>query len=126
MLVDKFLKKLEESGIDLESIEVRKIEDATLVSFFDEIDDELLNISLIFYNDNNTIECLVSVDRENMSRVERLEKINELNKKYVNYNFFTEEEFISSKVSQETNGDVDTIFIVMHYSVQGLLKEIKY
>lgn len=124
MLVDKFLNNLKENSIDLENIEIKKFEDTKLVSFFDEIDNEVLNISIIFHSDNSTIECLVSVERKNMTRLDRLEKINEMNKKYINYNFFTEGEFISLKVSEKTKGNLDKVFIVMHYSVQLILKEI--
>lgn len=125
MLIDKFIDYLKNNGIDIEQLEINKLKTSTIISFFDEIENEEVSVSILFNNSNENIECVTGISRIEMTNVEKLEKINNLNKKFINYNFFTEDEYIFSKTSHEIAGDIESIFVVIFYSVRILIDELK-
>lgn len=113
-----FLKFAEGQGININDIYKEKGDTYNIVSFGEETNDGVYNVTLVIYNDDNVVEIYVrkAINTENVLDV--LTKVNTLNEKYMGVNFFVRNNVINLKTACETLGDIEVALKKMVNSMQ--------
>lgn len=80
---NNFLKFVEEQGINVDDMYKEKGDTYNIVSFGEETEDGLYNVTLVIYDDNDVVEIYVrkAINTENVLDV--LSRVNNLNAEYM-------------------------------------------
>lgn len=117
-LLNDFFKFAKEQGISEEDIYKEKGEGYTIVSFGEQGEEDVIyNISLILYDDNNTVEIYIRKQINVDDLFDVLKRTNNLNAEYMGVAFFVEDGIISTKSVCSTNGDIE---IALKQMVQNM------
>lgn len=125
-LFKQFEYFVEKEGLDSERIYHEKNDDYEVISFFEEIgSNEILNISFIIYNDQDSIEIYTRKRIEANESIDLYRAINNLNIEYRGMSFFYENQCVVLKSSCVTNGNFDNALKQMLRDVQIASIEFK-
>ena len=117
-LLEDFLKFAKEQDISQEDIYKEKGMNYTIVSFGEQgEEDTIYNITLILYDDNNTVEIYIRKQINVDDLLDVLKRMNTLNAEYIGVAFFIEDGIISTKSVCYTNGNVE---IALRQMVQNM------
>lgn len=120
-LKEEYIKKLEDIEIDTTNLLIEEYKGFSIVSFSDKISEELLNVSVTFFEDDLDYEIIIRRKVNVEDRFISLEKINAYNIKYSGIAFYLEDNEIYSIRTMETyENDMDEILV----SISGIIEII--
>lgn len=109
-LKDEYLNKLKSIEIDTTNIAIQDYEKFSIVSFSDEVEGELLNISVTFFVDDLDYEIIIRRKVEVIDRGQSLEKINAYNTKYSGVAFYLEgDELYVIRILERFDKDIQEV-----------------
>lgn len=115
---NNFLKFAEEQGININDMYKEKGDTYNIVSFGEETDDGIYNVTLVIYNDDDMVEIYVrkAINTDNVLEV--LSKTNNLNAEYMGVSFFVGDNVINLKSACSTHGDIEVALKKMVNNMQ--------
>lgn len=93
-LKEDYINKLNSINIDTTRISIKDFDNFSIVSFSDELENELLNIAVTFFKDDPDYEIIIRRKVNVTNRIQTLEKINAYNIRYSGVAFYLESEEI--------------------------------
>lgn len=121
-LKEKYIHKLETLGVNKNEIFIEDYDRFSIVSFSDQVDDELLNIAITFFMDNLDYEIIVRRKFGIENRLVSLEKINALNSKYSGVAFYLEgDEIYAIRILEKYDSDVQEILTSITTMIEIIL-----
>ena len=122
-LLKKFYEYTEKAGFDKSDIYEKKEPEYTLLSFFEKgTNDELYNVALVFYEDNDA-EVYIRSSISDYDMFSVLSKINELNSQYCGVTFLLADDMLVVKSYCKANGEIDLLLREMVQNIKLAKKE---
>lgn len=118
-LLQDFMDFAIEQGVNTEDIYQDSGENYEILSFGEQAEDETIyNVTLVFYEDENTVEIYIRKQIDDTNLFEVLQKINALNAEYIGISFFVDDNIISCKSVSYSNGNVENVIRQMVENMQ--------
>lgn len=120
-----YLKKLKSIGIDISAVGIEDYSNFSIVSFSDEVDGELLNVSVTLFENEPFYEVIVrrKVDVKDHERLDVLEKINKLNTRFSSVAMYLEDpEIYSIRLMERFMGKPEEILVNISEATNIILK----
>lgn len=109
-LKQKYIDKLEELDIDISKLSVQDFNKFSIVSFSDQVEDELLNVAVTFFDEDLDYEIIIRRKVNVEDRLVSLEKINAYNIKYSGVAFYLEDnEIYAVRIMEKYENDIQEI-----------------
>ncbi|WP_308577287.1 hypothetical protein [uncultured Parvimonas sp.] len=109
-LKQKYIDKLEELDIDISKLSVQDFNKFSIVSFSDQVEDELLNVAVTFFDEDSDYEIIIRRKVNVEDRLVSLEKINAYNIKYSGVAFYLEDnEIYAVRIMEKYENDIQEI-----------------
>ena len=122
-LLQKFYDYTEKAGFDKSDIHEEKEQEYTLLSFFEQgTNDDLYNVALVFYEDDNA-EVYIRSSINNYDMLSVLSRINELNSQYCGVTFLLAGDMLVVKSYCKANGEIDLLLREMVQNMKLAQKE---
>lgn len=123
-IYNQFLDFIKAQGVNSNDIFCKNFEDYKIVSFGEQVtENDIYNVSLIIYNDNEIVEIYIRKEIECNNLFELLKQINELNAEYRGISFFIENGTVTLKSLCHTNSSIETVLKQMVLNMQVATEE---
>ncbi len=124
-LFQEFMAFAKREGIPEADIQVMDDPNAKIVSFWENIDKEKFNVTLVLYSTNDAAEIFVRKRMKNQESIESFAKVNELNKSYRGVAFYLDNGTVGVKAYCDELEKIDKVLMQMVRAVNVAREEFK-